>query len=68
MTTNRTPRRLSNGQVTSIVVLWLFLLYIIFTTRKSIDGPLIVTVMISGALVLIPIVRELKRRQEDGKK
>lgn len=57
--------RLSNSQITSIVVLWFFLLYLMLTNADRIDGPVVVSIIMSGALIYIPIRRELKRRKEE---
>ena len=54
-------RPLSKSQSVWIVLLWAALCYIVLTTAKRIDGPVIMTLVISAALVFIPIIKSLKR-------
>ena len=54
-------RPLSKSQRVCIVLLWAALCYIVLTTAKRIDGPVIMTLVISAALVFIPIIKSLKR-------
>lgn len=54
-------RPLSKSQSVCIVLLWAALCYIVLTTAERIDGPVIMTLVISTALVFIPVIKSLKR-------
>lgn len=54
-------RPLSKSQSVCIVLLWTALCYIVLTTAERIDGPVIMTLVISAALVFIPVIKSLKR-------
>ena len=54
-------RPLSKSQSVCIVLLWAALCYIVLTTAERIDGPVIMTLVISAALVFIPVIKSLKR-------
>ncbi len=54
-------RSLSKSQSVCIVLLWAALCYIVLTTAERIDGPVIMTLIISAALVFIPVIKSLKR-------
>ena len=54
-------RPLSKFQIVCIVLLWAALCYIVLTTVERIDGPVIMTFIISAALVFIPVIKSLKR-------
>ncbi|RGN40420.1 hypothetical protein DXB65_01985 [Bacteroides oleiciplenus] len=54
-------RPLSKSQSVCIVLLWAALCYIVLTTAERIDGPVVVTLIISAALVFIPVIKSLKR-------
>ena len=54
-------RPLSKSQSVCIVLLWAALCYIVLTTVERIDGPAIMTLIISAALVFIPVIKSLKR-------
>ena len=49
-------RPLSKSQSVCIVLLWAALCYIVLTTAERIDGPVIMTLVISAALVFIPVI------------
>ncbi len=55
-------RQLSKFQIVCITLLWAALCYIILTTSERIDGQIILTLIISAALVFIPVIKALKRR------
>ena len=46
-------RPLSKSQSVCIVLLWAALCYIVLTTAERIDGPVIMTLVISAALVSV---------------
>ena len=54
-------RPLSKSQIVCIVLLWAALCYIILVNAERIDGPIILTLGISGALVFIPVIKSLKK-------
>ena len=54
-------RRLSKFQIVCITLLWAALCYIVLTSAERIDGPIILTLIISAALVFIPVIKALKR-------
>ncbi len=53
---------LSLTQIVILALLWVAICYIVLTANEEIDGPLVLSILISGALVFIPLVRYLKRR------
>lgn len=54
-------RELSKSQATCIALLWIALCYIVLTTAERIDGPTVLTLLISAALVFIPVVKALRK-------
>ncbi len=54
-------KRLSRFQVTCIVLLWAALCYIVLVSAERIDGPTIAMLILSAALVLIPVAKALKK-------
>ena len=54
-------RPLSKFQIVCIVLLWAALCYIVLISIERIDGPIILTLAISAALVFIPVIKSLKR-------
>lgn len=57
---SRTRRRLSKSQCVCIALLWAALCYVVLTGAERIDGPVILMLLLSGALVFIPIVKALR--------
>lgn len=55
---------LSNSQIVCIVLLWGILTCFVLVGAERIDGPVIVTLLISAALVFIPVIKTLKRRNK----
>lgn len=53
---------LSLPQIVTLALLWVAICYIILTGSEHIDGPLLVSIVISGALVFIPLLKYLKNR------
>ena len=53
---------LSLPQIVTLALLWIAICYIILTGSEHIDGPLILSIIISGALVFIPLLKYLKER------
>ncbi len=56
----RRGRRLSKTQSVCIMLLWLALCYWILTGTERIDGPLILMLVLSAALVFIPVLTSFK--------
>ena len=54
-------RRLNRPQSILLVLFWVALCYLVLVSAKRIDGPLILSLLISGALVFIPIYKSLKK-------
>lgn len=57
-------KRLSHSQIVCIVLLWLALCYIVLTRAERIDGPTVVTLLMSAALVFIPVIKAWKRKND----
>lgn len=57
-------KKLSTSQSICIILLWLALCYIVVTSAERIDGPTVVTLLMSAALVFIPVIKAWKRKEE----
>ena len=57
-------RPLTLTQSVIITLLWVSICYIILIGAERIDGPLILTLLISGALVFIPLIKSIKNRRK----
>ncbi len=55
-------KSLSKSQIVCIVLLWAALCYMVLVNAERIDGPVILTLLISGALVFIPVIKTLKKK------
>ena len=55
---------LSNTQSIILSLLWVAICYLILVGSERIDGPLILTIIISGALVFIPIIKSTKNKRK----
>ncbi len=56
-------RPLSKSQIVCVILLWAALVYIVLVNAERIDGPVVLTLGISGALVFIPVIQSLKKRK-----
>ena len=56
-------RPLNTTQSVILSLLWVAICYLILVGSERIDGPLILTIVISGALVFIPIIKSVKNRK-----
>ena len=56
-------RPLNTTQSVILTLLWVAICYLILVGAEQIDGPLILTIVISGALVFIPIIKSVKSRK-----
>lgn len=57
----RQRKPLSMLQIGLLFVCWIILLVIVLTSASRIDGPVILSILISGALVLIPLYKQFKK-------
>ena len=57
-------RPLSTTQSVVLALLWVAICYLILVGSERIDGPLILTLVISGALVFIPIIKSVKKKNK----
>ena len=55
-------RPLSKSQIVCIILLWVALCYIVLVYAERIDGPTILMLIISAALVFIPVYKSLKKK------
>ena len=53
---------LTTTQSVILALLWVAICYVVLIGAERIDGPLLLTLLISGALVFIPIIKSLKSR------
>ena len=59
-------RPLNTTQSVILSLLWVAICYLILVGSERIDGPLILTIVISGALVFIPIIKSVKNRKRQS--
>ncbi|MCZ8371719.1 hypothetical protein O6P32_03240 [Phocaeicola sp. KGMB11183] len=55
---------LTHTQCIILTLFWALLCFLVLTSAPRIDGPLIVAILISGALVFIPITKSIKARSK----
>ena len=55
---------LSMSQIVCIIALWVILAYFVIMGAERIDGPVILTLLMSGVLVFIPVIKSLKKRDK----
>lgn len=53
---------LSKSQMICISLLWLALCYLVLTKAARIDGMTLIMLVLSGALVFIPVYKSLKKK------
>jgi hypothetical protein len=53
---------LSKSQIVCIALLWVALCCYVLANARQIDGPTILSLIISGALVFIPLAKALKKK------
>ena len=61
------PRRrktLSNFQIVCIILMWAILMTIIISGTPTLDGPVILSLIIATLLVFIPVYKALSRRNK----
>ena len=54
---------LSVTQSVILTLLWVAICYLILVGSERIDGPLVLMLVISGALVFIPIIKSVKNKK-----
>ena len=54
-------KKLSKSQISCIVLLWAALCFLVLTGVERIDGPVIVTLLMSAVFVFIPVYQSLKK-------
>ena len=57
-------RPLSKSQIVCVSLLWLALCYLVLTKAERIDGMTIVMLIISAALVFIPVYKSMKKNKQ----
>lgn len=55
---------LNNTQCVLLTLFWAMLCFFVITSSPRLDGPLIVSIIISGALVFIPIAKSINQRKK----
>ena len=55
---------LNTTQSVILTLLWVTVCFIVLTGVERIDGPLSLTLLISGALVFIPIAKSFRKDKE----
>ncbi|MBQ8607199.1 MAG: hypothetical protein IJ417_03300 [Bacteroidaceae bacterium] len=56
----RQRRPITRTQAICLLLFWVLLCFFVLTSAVRIDGPLILSVLISGALVFIPLYKALR--------
>lgn len=56
---------LNTTQCVLLTLAWAGLCFIVLTTAPRIDGPLVVALLISFALVFIPIAKAIRKRKRE---
>lgn len=54
---------LSKSQIVCVILLWMALCYIVLVYSERIDGPVIVTLVVSAAFVFIPVYKSLRKNK-----
>lgn len=60
---NTMRKTLTKTQCVILTLLWAALCFMILVSAPQIDGPLITMIIISGALVFIPIAKAIKTKK-----
>ncbi|WP_418826042.1 hypothetical protein [Phocaeicola sp.] len=55
---------LTKTQCVILTLFWAALCFVILTSAPRIDGPLVVMILISGALVFIPVIKSLRNDKQ----
>lgn len=54
---------LSRSQCICLTLLWMGLCYIVLVQAERVDGPVIVSLLMSGALVFIPLYKSFNKNK-----
>ncbi|MCC8186679.1 MAG: hypothetical protein LIP08_03980 [Bacteroides sp.] len=54
---------LSTSQIVCLSLLWLALCYIVLVSVERIDGPVIVTLIMSALFVFLPVYKSLRKKK-----
>lgn len=55
-------KKLSKSQIICIVLLWAALCYLVLVNAERIDGPTVVTLLLSAAFVFVPVYQSIKKK------
>ena len=53
---------MSSSQIICISLLWVILCYVLLTRVEKIDAMTIITILMSGAIIFIPIYKNVRRK------
>ncbi|MEG1838939.1 MAG: hypothetical protein RSA44_03650 [Bacteroides sp.] len=54
---------LAKSQIVCLFLLWIALCYIVIVKTERIDGPVILSLLISGGLVIVPLYKVFKKKK-----
>ncbi len=54
---------LSKSQAVCLFLLWIILCFMVLISTEHIDGPLILSILVSGALVWIPLRKVFRKNK-----
>lgn len=60
---NQMKRKITKFQAICFTLLWVVLCFLVLTSVKVIDGPVILSLVLSAALVFIPIVKTFNNKR-----
>lgn len=56
-------RKITRFQALCFIILWVVLCFFVITSAERIDGPVILSLIISAALVFIPVYKSIRGRK-----
>lgn len=56
-------RKITRFQALCFITLWVVLCFFVITSAERIDGPVILSLIISAALVFIPVYKSIRGRK-----
>lgn len=56
-------KKMSLSQIVCLCLLWLLICFYILIKAEHIDGPVILSLLLSGAFVFIPLWKYIKRKR-----
>lgn len=60
---NQMKRKITKFQAICFTLLWVVLCFLVLTSVKVIDGPVILSLVLSAALVFIPIIKTFNNKR-----